>query len=135
MDRGIVTGRAVNGMTSERGWTLVEMLLAVTIAGILATLAEPTFREAIVKAREAALKQNLFTLRDVIDQYRADRGKYPASLAELQTAGYLRKVPADPFTQSEATWQVEAERRGSGIFDVHSASESVGTNGIPYNQW
>src|SRR5919109_730508 len=65
--------------------------------GIVATLAEPTFREAIVKAREAALKQNLFTLRDVIDQYRADRGKYPASLAELKDAGYLRRMPLDPF--------------------------------------
>jgi general secretion pathway protein G len=119
----------------QQGFTLVELLIAVTIVGILATLAEPTFRDAIVKAREAVLKQNLFTLRDVLDQYRADTGKYPASLVALKASGYLRRIPPDPFTDSDLTWQVTLDQIDGGVFDVHSGSAMVGSNGTPYNEW
>ena len=92
------------GHKSQQGFTLLELMVVVTIAGILATLAEPSFRQSVLRAKEAALKQNLFTMRDVIDQYRADTGSYPPSLAELTSAGYLRGIPVDPFTKSDSAW-------------------------------
>lgn len=119
----------------DRGYTLLELMIVVTIAGILATLAEPLWQESITRAREASLKQTLFTLRDVLDQYRADRGKYPPSLADAVAAGYLRKLPPDPFTHSNSTWQEIASDMEGGIFDVHSGSPLVATDGTPYNEW
>ncbi len=110
-------------------------MVVVTIAGILATLAEPSFRQSVLRAKEAALKQNLFTMRDVIDQYRADAGSYPPSLTDLTSAGYLRGIPVDPFTKSDSTWQEILDEEDSGIFDVHSGSELVAINGTPYNEW
>lgn len=119
----------------EGGYTLLELMVVVTIVAILATLAEPMWQESVTKAREASLKQTLFTVRDVLDQYRADHGKYPQAMAEVVSAGYLRQMPADPFTRSTTTWQeIPAETEG-GVFDVHSGSPLVGTDGTPYNQW
>src|SRR6185295_8472254 len=89
----------------EKGYTLIELMIVVTIAAILATLAEPMWQESITRAREASLKQSLLNLRDVLDQYRADRGKYPQALEEVVSAGYLRQMPSDPFTRSVTTWQ------------------------------
>jgi general secretion pathway protein G len=120
---------------NQHGYTLLELLIVVTIIGILATLAVPTYQASAMKAREAALRQNLFTLRDVLDQHRADQGKYPASLQALVAAGYLRAIPKDPFTQSESTWQEISESSEGGIYDVFSGSEFVSTNGTPYNRW
>jgi general secretion pathway protein G len=111
------------------------MMIVVTIAGILATLAEPMWQESVTKAREASLRMTLFTMRDVLDQYRADRGKYPDALAEIVSAGYLRQMPTDPFTRSPTTWQEIPSEAEGGIFDVHSGSPLVGTDGSPYNQW
>jgi len=122
-------------LTPKQGFTLIELMLVVVIAGILVTMAEPSFRNTVLKAREAALKQNLFTLRDVIDQYRADRGKYPAALPELQSAGYIRQIPVDPFTKSDATWQEILDQSQGGIFDVHSGSDLVAMDGSAYNNW
>jgi general secretion pathway protein G len=119
----------------SRGFTLVELMMVVTVAGILVTLAEPSFHQSVLKAKEAALKQNLFTLRDVIDQYRADRGQYPAALEDLKNAGYLKRVPIDPFTKSTETWQFVQDTQDGGIFDVHSGSDLIGTDGIAYNEW
>lgn len=119
----------------EGGYTLLELMIVVTIVAILATLAEPMWQESVMKAREASLKQTLFTVRDVLDQYRADHGKYPQAMTEVVSAGYLRQMPADPFTRSTTTWQeILAETEG-GVFDVHSGSPLVGTDGTPYNQW
>jgi general secretion pathway protein G len=120
---------------SEQGYTLLEMMIVVTIVGILATLAEPTWQESVTKAREASLKLTLFNMRDVLDQYRADHGKYPQALSEVVTAGYLRQMPADPFTKSPTTWQEIPSETEGGIFDVHSGSPFVGTDGTPHNQW
>lgn len=120
----------------ERGFTLVELMVVVTVAGILLTLAEPSFHRSVIKAREAALKQNLFTLRDTLDQYRADNGKYPESLAEVKKAGYLRRIPVDPFTNSDATWQeIQDDSEEGGVWDVHSGSDLVALDGTPYNHW
>ncbi|MFO0773276.1 MAG: prepilin-type N-terminal cleavage/methylation domain-containing protein [Nitrospiraceae bacterium] len=122
-------------LVSDRGFTLIELMTVVSILGILATLAVPSYQATVTKAREAALRQDLFTLRDVLDQHRADQGKYPSSLADLLKAGYLRQIPTDPITRSETTWQEKLEPTEGGIFDVFSGSDLVGSNGIPYNQW
>ena len=119
----------------EGGYTLLELMIVVTIAAILATLAEPMWQGSITKAREASLKQTLFNLRDVLEQYRADRGKYPQAMAEVVTAGYLRQIPSDPFTRSTTTWQEIPSESEGGIFDVHSGSPFVAMDGTPYNQW
>ena len=122
-------------ITRETGFTILELMVVLTIAGILLTLAEPSFSNTIHKAREASLKQNLFTIRDVIDQYRADTGKYPPTLADLKSSGYLKRIPMDPFTKSTSTWQETLDQADGGVFDVHSGSDLVGSDGVPYNQW
>jgi len=122
------------------GYTLLELMIVVAIAGILVTLAVPSFQRSAVKAREATLKQNLATIRTVLDQHYADQGIYPQSLEALVEAGYLRQVPVDPFTKSTDTWELvfeetteEDEERG--IFDIHSGSDLVAIDGTPYNEW
>ncbi len=119
----------------ESGFTLVELMIVLTIAGVLLALAEPSFLHAIIRAREAALTQSLYTMRDVIDQHRADRGKYPATLAALVDTGYLQRIPVDPFTRTDTTWQEILDDTEEGVFDVHSGSDVVASNGTPYNQW
>ncbi|OQW62887.1 MAG: general secretion pathway protein GspG [Nitrospira sp. ST-bin4] len=122
-------------MRRDGGYTLLELLIVITIVGTLATLAEPLWEQSVLKAREAALRRTLFTMRDVIDQYRADRGGYPVSLRDVVKAGYLRVLPIDPLTKSSATWQeIPAEPEG-GVSDVHSGSRLVGSDGTPYNHW
>lgn len=121
----------------EKGFTLIELMVVVAIVGILVTLAEPSYRIATTKAKEAALKRDLYVLRDTIDQYHADQGRYPAALADLVDKGYLRAIPNDPFTNASNTW-VEiyvSEGEESGIYDVHSGSDIIGTNGTTYNEW
>ena len=120
---------------SEDGFTIIELMIVVTIVGILATLAAPSYQNAVVKAKEGALRQDLFSLRDVIDQHRADKGKYPETLTALVSTGYLRRLPPDPLTGTPTTWQEMKDQSGEGVVDVFSGSDLVGTNGIPYNQW
>jgi len=107
----------------------------VTIVGILVTMAVPSYQQSVVKAREAVLTRDLFTVRDLLDQHRADKGKYPDSLKDLVTVGYLKTIPMDPFTRSTSTWQEIYEATEGGVFDIHSGSDLVGTDGVPYNQW
>jgi general secretion pathway protein G len=110
-------------------------MVVVAIIGVLGTLAVPSYQTTVRKAKEAALRQDLFTLRDLLDQHRADQGKYPPSLQALVATGYLRVIPVDPMTGSSTTWQEIPEPVESGIFDVFSGSDLVGTNGVPYNKW
>lgn len=117
------------------GFTLIELMIVVSIVGVLATIAAPSYQTSVVKAREVALRTDLFTLRDLLDQHRADQGRYPASLQTLASAGYLRKIPTDPFTGAPTSWQEIVEPSEGGIFDVYSGSDLIGTNGTPYNQW
>ncbi len=120
---------------NAKGFTLIELMIVVSIVGILATIAVPSYQSSLVKARETVLRQDLFTLRELLDHHRADKGKYPASLDDLVTTGYLRVLPKDPFTNSPGSWQQISEPTEGGIFDVYSGSDLVGTNGTPYNQW
>jgi general secretion pathway protein G len=123
-------------ITSTSGFTLLELMTVVTIIGILTTLAVPNYELRVTKAREGALKQTLFVLRDVIDNYRADKGKYPQALTDLVTAGYLRSVPPDPITRSTQSWQEIQDSIERGISDVHSGSQLVSiSDGKPYNEW
>lgn len=110
-------------------------MIVVSIIGILATIAAPSYQSSLIKARETVLRQDLFTLREVLDHHRADQGKYPPSLDGLVATGYLRALPMDPFTNSSSSWQAMSDPTEGGIFDVYSGSDRVGTNGIPYNKW
>ncbi|MBH0193253.1 MAG: prepilin-type N-terminal cleavage/methylation domain-containing protein [Nitrospira sp.] len=132
MAQNIRIGRACS---ADEGFTMVELMIVVAIVGILATISVPTYHTSLIKARETVLRQDLFTMREVLDQHRADQGKYPSSLGALVAAGYLRMVPKDPFTNSTNTWQEISDPTEGGVFDVYSGSDLVGTNGTAYNQW
>ncbi len=130
----------LHGNKPSTGYTLLELMIVVAIAGILITLAVPTFQQSALKAREAALKQNLFTMRAVLDQHYADQGAYPSSLSALVEAGYLREIPMDPFTKSADTWELVfednvGEDEVAGIFNIHSGSDLVSLSGTPYREW
>jgi general secretion pathway protein G len=133
MARSIEIGKC--GVRGTHGFTLLELMIVVSIIGILATLAVPSYQSSVVKAKEAALRQDLSTLRDVLDQHKADQGKYPPSLSALVSAGYLRGVPKDPFTGATTTWQEMSDPVEGGVVDIFSGAEFVGTNGTPYNRW
>ncbi len=130
--------------TSILGFTLLELMVVLTLILILASFAFPTYRVAIVRAREAVLRDDLYTMRSLIDQFTLDKQRPPQSLDELVDAGYLRGgVPEDPFTRSNQTWQVDLEDvavPGSsqglpGIVDVHSGSDEISLDGTPYSSW
>jgi general secretion pathway protein G len=127
---------------AERGFTLMELLIAIAIIGILAAIAVASLRQTPLRAKEAVLKQDLFVLRDLIDQYFADKGKYPDSLESLVEDGYIRKLPIDPFTESQDTWDViyaeatdDDPEGGGGVFDVKSGAPGTALDGSSYSDW
>jgi general secretion pathway protein G len=131
----------VSGRTQERGFTLLELITVITLIGILVGIALPNYRIAIMQSREAVLKEDLYRFRDLIDQYYADKGKYPASLEALVEDGYLRKMPVDPMT-GQTDWEpVPAESDSDdptetpGVYDVRSTSAELSLAGTPYNEW
>jgi general secretion pathway protein G len=127
---------------NHQGYTLIELMIVLTIISILVTIALPIANAAILRTKEAVLKSNLFTLRSLIDQYTADKLKAPQSLQDLVTAGYLRAIPKDPITGSADTWQtvteestILPEQTEVGIYDIHSGSSATSSEGTPYNTW
>ena len=133
--------RRVNTKRRIRGFTLIEMMIVVSLVLILISIALPNYNRAILRSKEGVLKQDLFTLRQVIDQYTLDKKKAPQALDDIVTAGYLKSVPKDPFT-NEANWtlvQEEAtdavDQQEPGIIDVHSASNLTATDGTVYSSW
>jgi len=121
---------------------MIELLVVVSLIVILATMGMTQYRQSVIHAREATLKEDLFRMRDAIDQYYADKGKYPATLDALVSDGYVRKLPDDPFTGSNTSWQaVPAEpdpnnpAAEAGVFDVKSGSDGTALDGTRYSEW
>ena len=125
----------------QRGFTLIELLIVVTLIVVLAGIGLSTYSTSVARAKEAVLRENLFRMRDSIDQFYADKGTYPPDLTSLVTAGYMRQIPRDPFTESADTWQVvmsdpdpAAPSAVPGVFDVKSGAEGVSIDGTPYSE-
>lgn len=124
----------------SRGFTLLELMIVLSIMGILITIAQPSLTQSIVRAREAVLREDLYQIRDALDQYYADNGKYPSLLTDLvgqsdKALSYLREIPKDPFTKADDWITVALDSEEGGIFDVHSASPLVAADGTAYNTW
>ena len=124
------------------GFTLIELMVVISLIVVLASLAVVQYRNAVVLGKEAVLRTDLFRMRDAIDQYYADKGQYPASLDALVSEGYLRSIPKDPFTSATDTWQTlpaEPDPNNptavAGIFEVKSGSEASGVDGTKYAEW
>jgi general secretion pathway protein G len=131
-----------SGNRSRSGFTMVELLIVMSIVVILISVAVPMYQRSIVRAKESVLKNNLFTMRTVIDEYTYDKQKGPQSLQDLVSEGYLREVPVDPMTGSADSWKIIMEdaltsvnQTEPGIFDVRSGSEQIGLDGTPYSEW
>ena len=132
----------VIGTEKRNGFTMIELLVVMTLVIILASLAMVQYRNSITRAEEAALKENLFRLRDAMDQFYADKNKWPGDLSELVSEGYIREVPTDPITKSKDTWQTsQAEpdagnpASAGGVDNVHSGSDRTSLDGSPYAEW
>ncbi|HJV64955.1 MAG TPA: type II secretion system protein [Geomonas sp.] len=128
----------------ERGFTLIELMIVVTIIGILASIAAPNYQWGIIRARESVLREDLYMIRSAIDQYYADQGKYPDTLQTLveDKNKYLKEVPKDPFTKASDTWKTdppptpaEGQAPTGNVYDVHSGSTLVGSDGKAYAEW
>jgi general secretion pathway protein G len=126
----------------RRGYTLIELIIVMAIISILVSIAVPLYQKSLLRTKESLLKNNLFTLRTVIDEYTFDKQKAPQTLQDLVSEGYLRAVPVDPITGSDQTWRLIMEDAVSsvnqtepGIFDVRSGSDQKSLEGTPYSEW
>ena len=137
MGRATVT--TGNGRPGQRGFTLIELLIVVTLIVVLAGVGLSTYSTSVNRAKEAVLRENLFQMRNSIDQFYADKGTYPPDLTSLITEGYMRQIPRDPFTESAETWQIvmsepdpASPSATPGVFDVKSGAQGVSVDGTPY---
>ena len=127
---------------SAGGFTMIELLIVMTLVVILASVGMVQYRNSVTRAEESVLKENLFRMRDAMDQFYADKNKWPADLAELVSEGYIREVPTDPITKSKETWQTETAEpdpnnpaSAGGIDNVKSGSERTALDGTRYSDW
>jgi general secretion pathway protein G len=128
--------------SGRSGFTMIELMIVMTVITILVSIAVPFYQKSVLRSKESVLKNNLFTLRTVIDEYTIDKGKAPQSLQDLVSEGYLRAVPVDPMTGTDQTWRVVMEdamtsvnQTEPGIFDVQSGSDKTSLEGTPYAEW
>ena len=126
----------------RRGYTLIELMIVMAIISIMVSIAVPLYQKSLLRTKESLLKNNLFTLRTVIDEYTFDKQKAPRALQDLVNEGYLRAVPIDPITGSDQSWKIIMEDAVSsvnqtdpGIFDVRSGSDQKSLEGTPYSEW
>jgi len=137
MERHIPSGRRLRA-----GFTMIELMIVMSIVVILIGIAVPMYQRSIMRAKETILRNNLFTMRTVIDEYTYDKEKAPQMLQDLVSEGYLRDVPIDPITGSNSSWRVIMEdamqsvnQTEPGIFDVKSGSDKTSLDGTPYAEW
>jgi len=133
---------ARNTKSGKRGFSLLELMIVLTIISILVTIAIPMYQSVVLRSKETVLKDNLRALRQTIDQYAADKKKAPQTLQDLVDAGYFREIPLDPITDSRDTWETiidtsvsSPDQTESGIVDVKSGSTAISSEGTPYNTW
>ncbi len=126
----------------ERGFTLIELMIVISMILILVSISIPAYNQSILRAKESVLKQDLFELRSLISQYTLDKQKAPQALDDLVQAGYIKQIPKDPMTMSNSTWTVDQEdtvmsvdQQDPGISDVHSGAEGTSSDGTAYSSW
>ena len=125
-------------VSRKKGFTLIELLVVMSVIATLLTIAVPRYFQHLDRAREASLRESLAVMRDALDKYRADTGRYPETLDELVTKRYLRKVPPDPITESTDTWVLVPPPDEPGqkrVWDIRSGAEGQGQNGSDYSTW
>ena len=137
MERNTVTGKS-----ARRGFTLIELMVVMSLIVILASIGLAIYSTSVTRAKESVLKEDLFRMRDAIDQYYSDKGKYPGNLQDLVSDKYLRSIPVDPFTTSADTWrEVPSEPDPNnpssqpGVYDVRSGSDATAIDGTKYADW
>jgi general secretion pathway protein G len=122
----------------QTGFTLIELIVVLTVLALLLTIAVPRYYSHIEHAKEATLKQDLSVMRDAIDKFHGDKGRYPDQLDELVSARYIRNIPVDPITESSTTWRIvpptDTEAKGA-VYDIKSGAEGKSADGSPYGEW
>jgi general secretion pathway protein G len=135
--------RSGNRITRRQfGFTLIELMIVMAIVSILVAIAVPIYQKAIIRAKESVLRNNLFTLRTMIDEFTVDKQHAPQTLDELVSEGYLRQIPVDPISGSNQSWKIimedtpaSGDNQPPGIFDVRSGAEGNSLDGSPYSEW